>query len=620
MQSVTERNTLRFLTCGSVDDGKSTLIGRLLYDSGNILPDQLAVLASESSRFGTTLGYLDFSLVLDGLIAEREQNITIDVAYRYFSTSRRRFVVADSPGHEQFTRNMVTAASQSELGVVVVDARRGVCSQTRRHLHLLSLLDVRHVILAVSKMDLVFFDEARFRVIEGSFDELARKLRFMSAEVLPVSGRFGDNVVETSARMPWFDGRTLIGCLEDTNVGEPPLTPVRFPIQLVIRAGDDFRGYAGSVAHGALRCGDELIVARTGRPATVARIVTLDGDVAAASSGEAVTLTLDRELDVSRGDVLSKPDSRPSWSTGFGADLVWLDENPLVVGRSYWLKTGAQSVQAIVARIESVIDTSTGTSRICSDLGFNDIGRCWLNLSSGVAHDRYAEVPATGCFILIDQVTNSTAAAGMIRDLSSTALRNVSWHEFQVSKKERLRLANQRPGVVWFTGLPASGKSTIADAVERRLVSMCYRTYVLDGDNLRHGLNRDLGFSPRDRAENIRRVAEVSRILTDAGILVLVALISPMARERQLARELIGTEEFMEVFVDAPLAIAEARDPKGLYRKARQGLIADFTGITAPYELPTNPDLRLDAAGSTVESLASQVIALLTTRGHLLPL
>jgi bifunctional enzyme CysN/CysC len=612
------RSLLRFLTCGSVDDGKSTLIGRLLYDTKRLFEDQLASLRVESDRYGTTGGgNIDFALLVDGLVAEREQGITIDVAYRYFATDRRRFIVADTPGHEQYTRNMATGASNSELAVLLVDARNGILTQTRRHAYIVSLLGIRHVILAVNKIDLVGFDEARFTAIRDAFLAFAGPFGFQSVVAVPMAATDGDNVIAQSPRTPWYRGPTLLDHLETIDVGDrSEAKPFRFPVQWVSRPDASFRGYAGTLAGGSVRPGDEIAIARTGETARVARIVTRDGDLPVADTGDAITLTLDRELDASRGDVFSLPDRRPEVSDQIAAHLIWMAGDALLPGRPYLLKAGTRTVGATVSELKHRVDIESFKPLAAKTLGLNDIGLCNLSLSEPIAFDLYDDNRTTGSFILIDRFTNATVAAGMIR-FGLRRATNIHWQALDVNKASRAAAMGQRPCVLWFTGLSGAGKSTIANLVEKKLHLMGRHTYLLDGDNVRHGLNRDLGFTDADRVENIRRVAETARLFVDAGLIVLVSFISPFRSERDMARELVAREEFFEVFVDAPLDVVEARDPKGLYKKARAGEIKHFTGIDSPYEPPLNPDIRLDTTSAAAEDLAEQLVQRLRDGGYL---
>ncbi len=611
------KDLLRFLTCGSVDDGKSTLIGRLLYDSKKLFEDQLATLESESAKFGTTEGDIDFALLVDGLVAEREQGITIDVAYRYFATDRRRFIVADTPGHEQYTRNMATGASNSDLAVLLVDAQQGILTQTRRHAYIVSLLGIRNVILAVNKIDLIGFDEERFIDIRNAFAEFASQFKFDTIVTIPLSARFGDNVIEKSARTPWYGGPTLLGHLETVRIEDGSgLSPFRFPVQWVNRPNAAFRGYTGTVASGAIRAGDKVVVARTGQSASVARIVTLDGDRADAQSGMSITLTLDTEIDASRGDILAAPLHRPEVSDQIAAHVIWMSEEPLLPGRPYLLKSATRTVGAAVSDLKHQVDIESFKPLAAKTLGLNDIGLVNLSLSEPIAFDLYDDNRTTGSFILIDRFTNATVAAGMIR-FGLRRATNIHWQALNVDREARSHLKGQKPVILWFTGLSGAGKSTIANLVESKLHLMGRHTYMLDGDNIRHGLNRDLGFTDADRVENIRRVAETAKLFVEAGIIVLVSFISPFRSERQMARDLVGEGEFLEIFVDAPLSVVEERDPKGLYKKARAGEIKHFTGIDSPYEPPVSPDVVLDTTAGTADELADRIVETLKKGGYL---
>lgn len=612
-----EKELLRFLTCGSVDDGKSTLIGRMLYDAKRLFDDQLATLKSDSRRWGTTGEDMDFALLVDGLEAEREQGITIDVAYRFFATDKRRFIVADTPGHEQYTRNMATGASTADLAVLLVDARNGILTQTRRHAYIVSLLGIRHVILAVNKIDLVGFSRERFEEIVEEFRSFVADFRFESVTPIPISARFGDNVMAVSANTPWYFGPTLLGRLESAEVGRrDEAGPFRFPVQWVNRPNFTFRGYAGTVASGSIRPGDGVVVAGSGKEAKVARIVTQDGDLAEAVAGEAVTLTLDREVDISRGDVLAPPEARPEVADQFAAHLVWMAEEQLLPGRSYLLKNATRTIGAVVTELKHRVDIETFKPLAAKTLRLNDIGFCNLSLAEPIAFDLYQANRTTGSFILIDRTTNATVAAGMIR-FGLRRAANIHWQALDVNKAARAAAKGQKPCILWFTGLSGAGKSTIANLVEQKLHLMNRHTYLLDGDNVRHGLNRDLGFTDADRVENIRRVAETAKLFVDAGLIVLVSFISPFRSERATARELVGSDEFIEIHVDTPLAVAEERDPKGLYKRAREGKIKNFTGIDSPYEPPLAPELRLDTTAAGPEALADEVIAHLRAKGYL---
>ena len=615
--AVSDKSLLRFLTCGSVDDGKSTLIGRLLHDSKLLFEDQLATLRADSRRFGTNGEEIDYALIVDGLAAEREQGITIDVAYRYFATDRRRFIVADTPGHIQYTRNMATGASTADLAVLLVDAQSGILTQTRRHAYIVSLLGIRHVVLAVNKIDLIGFDEERFVDIRNAFAEFAQPLGFETLVTIPLSARHGDNVITPSARTPWYGGPTLLAHLEGVEVaGDAAERPFRLPVQWVNRPNAGFRGYAGTLASGVVRPGDAIAVARTGLTARVARLVTMDGDLQEAVAGDAVTLTTDVEIDISRGDVLSSPEQRPEISDQIAAHLIWMADEPLLPGRSYLLKAGSRTVGAAVSELKHQVDVDTFKSLAAKTLALNDIGLCNLALSEPIAFDLYDDNRTTGSFILVDRYSNATVAAGMIR-FGLRRATNIHWQALDVNKHVRAGALGQRPVVLWFTGLSGAGKSTIANLVEKKLTVAGRHTYLLDGDNIRHGLNRDLGFTDADRVENIRRVGETARLFVDAGLIVLVSFISPFRSERAMARELVGSDEFLEVFVDAPLEVAEARDVKGLYKKARAGEIQHFTGIDSPYEPPLSPDLYLDTTAAPAEELADRVIARLASGGYL---
>jgi bifunctional enzyme CysN/CysC len=605
---------LRVLACGSVDDGKSTLIGRLLFECGTIPDDVMTVLERDSRRFGTVDGGIDYALLVDGLAAERDQGITIDVAYRFFETPRRRFILADAPGHEQYTRNMVTGASASDLAVLLVDARKGLLAQTRRHAAIASLLGIRQLVLAVNKMDLIGFDQAVFDRIVTDFYGLLGKLGPLQVTAIPVCARDGDNVTSASARMPWYSGTTLLTALE----GAEPTSHVaerafRMPVQLVARPDHAFRGYAGSVATGVIRPGAAVMNAISGTKAKVARIVTMDGDLPRAAPGDAVTLVLDREIDVSRGDVLAAAPA-PPLADQVTAWVVWMDETPLFRGRAYLFMLGARTVVGTITDITNRLDVNTLSEEPVRELGLNEIGRVTISLAERVACERYAFSRDLGGFILIDRLTRNTVGAGMITDLRAGAS-DIYWHRLDVDKAARAGLMGQKPAVLWFTGLSASGKSTIANLVEKRLHAQGRHTMSLDGDNVRHGLNRDLGFSEADRVENIRRVAEVSRLFVDAGLIVLVSFISPYRAERMLARDCVAQNEFLEIFVDTPVEECRRRDPKGLYARADAGQLRNFTGVDAPYEQPLDPELRLPTLDAPPEVLAERVVDELRRRG-----
>ncbi len=610
------KSMLRFITCGSVDDGKSTLIGRLLYDSKLVFEDHLAALESDSKQVGTQGGELDFALLVDGLAAEREQGITIDVAYRFFSTERRKFIVADTPGHEQYTRNMVTGASTADVAVILIDARSGVLTQTRRHSYLVSLLGIRHVVVAINKLDLVDYDREVVDAIEAEYRAFAEAIGLDDVTCIPISALRGDNITEPSDRTPWYDGPTLIGYLETVDVDdESAAGPFRMPVQWVNRPDLDFRGFSGPVVGGTVRPGDRVRAVPSGRESNVSRIVTADGDLDEAVAGQSVTLCLTDEIDVSRGDVLAAASAPPGVADQFECHLVWMAEEELLPGRPYLMKVGTRTVTATVAQPKYSINVNTLEHLAARTLHLNEIGVCNLNLDRPVPFDPYADNRDMGGFILIDRFTNATVAAGLLH----FALRradNVHWQHVEVDKDARSRLNTQRPALVWFTGLSGSGKSTIANLVERRLHEQGHRTYLLDGDNVRHGLNKDLGFTDADRVENIRRVAEVGRLMVDAGLIVLASFISPFRAERRMARDLLDDGEFIEVFVDSGLDVAEARDRKGLYAKARRGELANFTGIDSPYEEPGAPEIHLDASGAiTAEQAADQVVEHLRRAG-----
>jgi bifunctional enzyme CysN/CysC len=608
------RGLLRFLTCGSVDDGKSTLIGRLLYDSALVYEDQLKSAEQDQRRPGSVSGPLDLSLLVDGLEAEREQKITIDVAYRYFSTPRRKFIVADTPGHVQYTRNMATGASNCDFAVLLVDARSGVLTQTRRHACILSLLGIRKIALAINKMDLVDFDQARFEAITADFSSFVEPLKFDRVTYLPVSALKGDNVINPSAHMHWYHGPTLLGHLETVEVGrDGEERPFRFPVQWVSRPHLDFRGYAGTVASGAVRPGDEVMIHPSGKRAHVARIVTADGDLAEAREGDAITLTFAEEVDVSRGDLIALPDAMPSVADQIAARLIWFDDEPMLPGRTYTLKCGCQTTTATVSSLKYKLNVDNLDHVAGKTLELNEVGSCNITTARGLVFDPYADNGDTGSFILIDRFTNATVAAGMI-EFGLRRATNIQWQELFIDKVARAGLKGQKPCVLWFTGLSGAGKSTIANTLEKRLHALGRHTYLLDGDNIRHGLNKDLGFTDVDRVENIRRVAETARLFVDAGLIVMVSFISPFRSERRMARDLLQDGEFIEVFVDTPLEVCEARDPKGLYRKARAGLISNFTGIDSLYEAPEKPELKLDTRSSNPEALAEAVLVELRRR------
>ncbi len=611
-----EKSLLRFLTCGSVDDGKSTLIGRLLYDAKLLLEDQVAALETESKLHGTQGGDLDLALLVDGLQAEREQGITIDVAYRYFSTTRRKFIVADTPGHEQYTRNMATGASTADLAIILIDARKGVLKQTKRHSRIADLLGIRHVVLAVNKMDLVDYAEDRFEAIRQDYQDFvqAQGLDFADIVCIPLSALKGDNVLGPSATMPWYRGRSLLDHLETVDIETETDDAFRFPVQWVNRPDHEFRGYAGTVASGRVAPGMEVLVQPGSQQATVTRIVTMDGDQTRADAGDAVTLCLDREIDISRGDVITDARSTVPVTDQFAAHLVWMDEAPLLPERSYLLKLGTKMIGAAVTKLKYKEDVNSGEHLAANTLALNEVGFVNLNLDQPIAFEPYKHSKALGGFILIDRMSNQTVAAGMVA-FGLRRATNLVWQEVDVDKAARARQNQQKPCLLWFTGFSGAGKSTIANLVEKRLHSMGQRTYLLDGDNIRHGLNKDLGFTDADRVENIRRVAEVGRLMVDAGLIVMASFISPFRSERQLARELFVEDEFIEVFVDASIEACERRDPKGLYQRAREGKIPNFTGISSPYEPPENAEIHLHTEQLSPEEAADMVVGLLQERG-----
>jgi bifunctional enzyme CysN/CysC len=608
-----ERGLLRFLTCGSVDDGKSTLIGRLLYDSAQIYEDQLKSAERDSKRPGGN-GALDLALLVDGLQAEHEQKITIDVAYRYFSTPRRKFVVADTPGHVQYTRNMATGASTCDFAVLLVDVRAGVLTQTRRHACIVSLLGIRKLALAVNKMDLIDFDQARFDTIAEDFKSFAAPLGFESIICIPVSALKGDDVLTRSPHMHWYRGPTLLGHLETVDISrEERHEPFRFPVQWVNRPHLDFRGYAGTVASGKVKPGDEVVIQPSGKRAHVARIVTADGDLDVAHRGDAVTLTFAEEIDASRGDIISGIEKTPEIADQIAARIVWFDEEPMLPGRTYAIKCGFQTTTATISSLKYKLNVDNLDHVAGKTLELNEVGSCNLSTGRALVFDPYAQNTETGSFILIDRFTHNTVAAGMI-EFGLRRATNIQWQALSIDKTARSRLKGQQPCVLWFTGLSGSGKSTIANILEKQLHALGRHTYVLDGDNIRHGLNKDLGFTDADRVENIRRVAETARLFVEAGLIVMVSFISPFRSERRMARELFQEDEFVEVYVDTPIDVCEARDPKGLYRKARAGLISHFTGIDSDYEVPERPELTVNTSDKTAEALAESLLAELRRR------
>jgi len=605
------KSLLRFITCGSVDDGKSTLIGRLLYESKMIFDDQLSALERDSKKLGTRGAELDFALLVDGLAAEREQGITIDVAYRFFSTERRKFIVADTPGHEQYTRNMVTGASTADLAVILIDARKGVLTQTRRHSFLVRLLGISRVVLAVNKMDLVDYSQATFDSIVSDYREFAARIGLSAITPIPLSAVYGDNIIERGSNMPWYQGPTLMQHLEEVPLPDSATDKAfRLPVQWVNRPNADFRGFAGQIVSGAIARGDRIRVLPSGRESQVARIVTAAGDLERAVAGQSVTLTLSSEVDVSRGDVIASGASPPQVASQFEATIVWMHEEPMLQGRAYLMKSGTRTVTATITPLKHKINVNTLDELPAERLELNDIGVCELELDRPIPFEAYAENRELGGFILIDRLSNSTVGAGLI-NFALRRSQNVHWQALDVNKQLRARQKGQRACVLWLTGLSGAGKSTIANRIEKRLAAQGRHTYLLDGDNVRHGLNKDLGFTAQDRVENIRRVAEVSKLMVDAGLIVLVSFISPFRSERRMARELFGAGEFIEVFIDTPLAEAERRDVKGLYKKARRGELKNFTGIDSPYEAPEDAEIHIDTTSMDADAAAEHII------GHL---
>jgi bifunctional enzyme CysN/CysC len=611
------KSLLRFITCGSVDDGKSTMIGRMLYESHLVFEDHLATLQADSAKVGTQGGDLDFALLVDGLQAEREQGITIDVAYRFFSTEQRKFIVADTPGHEQYTRNMVTGASTADLAVILIDARKGVLTQTRRHSYLVSLLGIKQVVLAVNKLDLVGYQPEVYHRIESDYRAFASELEFDAITAIPISALRGDNITELSQNTPWYQGPTLIGHLETVEVDDQlAASPFRMPVQWVNRPNLDFRGFSGAIYSGTIRPGDPIRVMPSGRESTVARIVTHDGDLDLAVAGQSITVTLADEIDVSRGDVLAAGHEPPGVADQFEADVIWMSEEPLTPGRHYLLKLGARTVGATVAQPKHRVDVNTMQHLASKTLALNEIGPCTITVDRPIAFDPYRENREMGGFILIDRLTNSTVAAGLLH-FALRRSQNVHWQAVEVNQQARSAMNPHGPAIVWFTGLSGAGKSAIANLVEKRLHAGGARTYLLDGDNIRHGLNKDLGFTQADRIENIRRIAEVARLMIDAGLIVLVSFISPYREERQMARTMVAPDQFCEVYVDTPLAVAEQRDVKGLYAKARRGELKNFTGIDSPYEPPEAPEVHIRTVELDAVLGAQAVIAQLQALGVL---
>lgn len=602
------KSLLRFITCGSVDDGKSTLIGRLLYDSKMIFEDQLSALEADSKKMGTQGEEIDFALLVDGLAAEREQGITIDVAYRFFSTDTRKFIVADTPGHEQYTRNMATGASTADLAIILIDARKGVLTQTKRHSFIASLMGIRHVVVAINKMDLIDYDQKKFNEIEENYREFAAQLDLPNITCIPMSALKGDNITHSSDKMPWYHGATLMAHLETVEVGNNlQAAPFRLPVQWVNRPNLDFRGFSGLIASGVVKKGMAVKVMPSAKTSTVKSIVTFDGDLEEAVAQQAVTITLDDEIDISRGDVICAAESPAELTDQFEGHLIWMCNEPMLPGRPYLMKIGTKETPVTITKLKHTINVNTLETKPARTLELNDIGVCNFSTEQLLAFDPFQEIPAMGSFIIIDRLTNNTVGAGMIHFALRRAS-NIHWQALDVEKKTRAEQKHQKPCAIWMTGLSGAGKSTIANLMEKRLHSLGKHTYILDGDNVRHGLNRDLGFSDADRVENIRRVAEVAKLMVDAGLIVIVSFISPFAAERQMARELFEEGEFFEVFVDTPLDIAESRDVKGLYKKARKGEIQHFTGISSPYEAPEKPEITINTAKMAAEDAAEQIV------------
>lgn len=609
------KTLLRFITCGSVDDGKSTLIGRLLYEAKALLEDQLSALEADSRKHGTQGDELDFALLVDGLSAEREQGITIDVAYRFFATEKRKFIVADTPGHEQYTRNMITGASTADVAVILVDARRGVLTQTRRHSYLVSLIGIRRVVLAINKMDMTGYSQETFERIDAEYRSFAAKLGIEQIQSIPLSALRGDNITEPSQNTPWYHGPSLMQFLETVELQQAREdAPLRMPVQWVNRPNLDFRGFSGRILGGSVRPGDAIRVLPSGKTSRVERIVTLNGDLPQAITGQSVTLTLSDEIDISRGDVIAAADAPPAVADQFEATLVWMSDEAMLPGRPYLIKLGASSIGGALGQPKYQIDVNSLDQLPAKTLGLNEIGVCTLSLDRAAPFDPYADNRDMGSFIVIDRFTHQTVGAGMLH-FALRRSQNIHWQALEVDKAARTRLNGHKPCVIWLTGLSGAGKSTIANLLERRLHALGVHTYLLDGDNVRHGLNKDLGFTAADRVENIRRIGEVARLMVDAGLMVVTAFISPFRSERQLARDLVAEGEFIEVFVDTPLAEVEKRDPKGLYKKARRGELKNFTGIDSPYEAPEQPEIRIETLKHSAKEAADRIVGQLRELG-----
>lgn len=608
---------MRLITCGSVDDGKSTLIGRLLFDSKMIFEDQLASLEVDSKKVGTTGEKIDLALLVDGLQAEREQGITIDVAYRFFSTDKRKFIIADTPGHEQYTRNMATGASTADLAIVLIDGRKGVLTQSKRHSYIVSLLGIRHIVLAINKMDLVDYSQKEFDSITQDYLAFAKDLNFSDITAIPMSALDGDNILERSTNMSWYQGPTLMEKLESVDViREVADKPFRMPVQWVNRPNLDFRGFSGTIAGGQVAVGDEVVALPSGKLSRVRSIVTFDGELQEAQCEQAVTLTLEDEIDVSRGDVLAASKSRPAVTSALAADILWMDEHQMALNRPYLIRLENKTVPGSIAKINYKVDVNKLEQQTADVLDLNEVARCELALSENIAFDPYEEIRSMGCFVVVDRITNKTVGCGMLRHSLDSAS-NVHWHALDVGKTSRAAAKQQKPAVLWFTGLSGSGKSTIANLVEQKLFARGNHAYILDGDNVRHGLNKDLGFTEADRVENIRRISEVANLMADAGLIVLSSFISPFRKDREQARKLCGTNGFIEIFIDTSLEECEARDPKGLYKKARKGEIKNFTGLDSPYEAPENPEVHIRTVEESPEQIASDIVDYLDREGFL---
>ncbi|WP_321394826.1 sulfate adenylyltransferase subunit CysN [Emcibacter sp.] len=617
LKSQENKSLLRFITCGSVDDGKSTLIGRLLYDSKMIFEDQLTNLESDSKKVGTQGGDMDFALLVDGLAAEREQGITIDVAYRYFSTDKRKFIVADTPGHEQYTRNMATGASNADLAIILIDARKGILTQTRRHSYIVSLLGIKHVLLAINKMDLMDYDQKVFNQIETDYRAFAKEIGLEDITCVPISALKGDNILERGEKLPWYNGPTLMQVLETVDVSSDEKSAAfRFPVQWVNRPDLDFRGFSGTIVSGTIHEGDEIVVLPSARTSRVKRIVTMGGDLKEAIAGQAVTIVLEDEIDVSRGDVICRKEKRAELTDQFMAHVLWMDDEHLLPGRAYLIKIGSKMVPGVISSLKHKINVNSLEHEAGKALELNEVGVCNLSLSDQIPYDRYADIRETGAFIIINRLNNNTVGVGMI-DHGLRRAENIHWQALDVDKKSRSDQKGQKPAVLWFTGYSGSGKSTVANALEKKLFARGNHTYVLDGDNVRHGLNKDLGFTDVDRVENIRRVAETSKLMVDAGLMTLVSFISPFRSERRMARELMQDGEFLEIFINTPLEVCEQRDPKGLYKKARSGEIKNFTGFDSPYEEPDQAELTIDTTDLEPDKAADRIITYLEENGYL---